>query len=190
MAYTQQQATDAIAALDLDNLSSSQIENELKNIISQLSVEQKAEFNVGSNAKTVLYSNYDVSDFLNDPNVRLLDKTEAYDFLINIRNNDALIAALTKAYGVTPDFDDYNSPAGQFIGGIDGDPRTPGAWDTISRNFVKAGSGEVLFLVDENAKMERVFFQTEWATIQEFRNYNKINGVSANILSYLSKHGL
>ena len=33
--------TDAIAALDLDNLTSSQIENELKSIISQLSVEQK-----------------------------------------------------------------------------------------------------------------------------------------------------
>ena len=63
MSYTKQQATDAIAALDLDNLTSSQIENELKNIISQLSVEQKAEFNVVSNAKTVLYSKYDVGNF-------------------------------------------------------------------------------------------------------------------------------
>jgi hypothetical protein len=61
MAYTAQQATDAIAALDLDNLTASQIENELKSIISQLSVEQKAEYGVSSNAKTVLYSGYDVS---------------------------------------------------------------------------------------------------------------------------------
>ena len=138
---------------------------------------------IGAYAKTVLYSKYDVSGFLNDSNVRLLDKTEAFDFLDDVENNQALIEALEKAYGEIPDFDDYDSPAGQFIGGIDGTPRTPGAWDTISRNFVKAGSGEVLFLVDENAKMERVFFQTEWDTIQEFRNYNKINGVSAN--SYL-----
>ena len=36
MAYTAKQATDAIVALDLDSLTSSQIENELKSIISQL----------------------------------------------------------------------------------------------------------------------------------------------------------
>ena len=59
MAYTAQQATDAIEALNLDNLTPSQIENELKSIISQLSVEQKAEFNVDPNAKTILYSGMD-----------------------------------------------------------------------------------------------------------------------------------
>ena len=159
-------------------------EAELSRIISELDV---TDTKASAGAKTVLYSRINpdtVANLAADSSNRMLNNTEAYEFLDKIQENINFRDAWFKIFGEYPKWtDDYTSKADIFIGGIGGNPRTPGAWDTISRNFVKAGSGEVLFLVGENATMERVFFQTEWSAVQEFRNYSKINGVPAN--SYL-----
>ncbi len=157
-------------------------EEELRRIISELDV---TDTQASAGAKTILYSSIDrtvIADLAQDSSNRMLNNTAAYDFLNTIQNNANFRDSWEKVFGEVPEWtDDYSSKADKFIGGIDGDPRIPGAWDTISKNFAKTGSGEVLFLVGENANIERVFFQTEWETIKETGNYSKINGVNTNI---------
>ena len=133
--------------------------------------------NVG--AKTILYSGYDVSDLVGDPNNRMLNNTEAYQFLYDKdtrQPNAKLLEALREIYGPDINLNDYNSPAGQFLGGIDGDPRTPGAWDTISKKFVSETEGEVTTLVGEKAGTDRVFFQTELDALKNNPDVTSING--------------
>ena len=194
MTYTAEQATDAIANLDLDRLSPKQIEEALKSIINQLDT---TPLNTTNSATTVLYSGASVDDIVDNPDFRLLNNTEAYSFLNDVKNNKPLINALEKIHGIEPDFDKWTSQAGIFIGGDDRVmPRDKGAWDTISANFVHGAEGNVITNIGENAGANRVFLQTELPAIRENPNithidgiekqtlFNKLNFVNLNNLSY------
>jgi hypothetical protein len=178
--YTAEQATDAIADLDLDKLSPKEVEQELKSIIKQLDI---TPLNTINSATTVLYSASSVDDIAKNDNFRILNNTEAYEFLNDIRNNQPLKDALDKVYGETPNFDKWTSSAGIFIGGDDSTmPRVGGAWDTISANFVHGAEGNVITNIGENAHMDRVFFQTELPAIKENSKITYIDDIDKSML--------
>ena len=178
--YSAKQATDAIASLDLDALSPKEIEASLKNIISQLDT---TPFNTSNSATTVLYSGTSVEDIKDNPKFRVLDNTEAYKFLMGIEDNRPLMNALEKAYGEKPDFRDWTSKAGIFIGGDDRvTPRVGGAWDWVSANFVQEAQGNVVTKVGEGAGVNRVFFGTEIPGAKANPNITHIDHVEKDTL--------
>ena len=79
------------------------------------------------------------------PNIRIINKTEAYKFLEDVRLGKTEIGSVwEKLYGYTPDFKNYTSREGILLGGLDSEydksgklvkPKTEGAWDIVSRNF-------------------------------------------------------
>jgi len=178
--YSAKQATDAIASLDLDALSPKEIEASLKDIISQLDT---TPFNTSNSATTVLYSGTSVEDIKDNPKFRVLDNTEAYKFLMEIEDNRPLMNALEKAYGEKPDFRDWTSKAGIFIGGDDRvTPRVGGAWDWVSANFVYDAQGNVVTKVGEGAGVNRVFFGTEIPGAKANPNITHIDHVEKQAL--------
>jgi len=68
MSYTADQATDAIADLDINTLSPKEIEQELKSIINQLDITPQ---NTNNRAATV-------NDIVDNPNFHLLNNTFIY----------------------------------------------------------------------------------------------------------------
>ena len=180
--YTAEQATDAIAKLDLDKLSPKELEEELKSIIKDLDT---TPYNTTNRATTVLYSASSVDDIEKNDNFRILNNTEAYNFLEQkaLEKNKPLIHALYKAYGETPNFDNWTSQAGIFIGGDDSTmPRVGGAWDTISENFVHGAEGNVVTNIGDNAKVNRVFFQTELPAVKANDKITHINDIDKSML--------
>jgi len=172
MALTAQGAKDAILALG-DNIT----EKNLRAIINDLDISAQG-------SKTVLYSSAShlADGMKNDANIRILDKTEASKFLNGLYDgtNVEMTEALKELYDETPDFSENAAgvnKANIFISGIDGDPRVEGAWDTVSRNFVKATKGEVVLLVGEGALKERVLFQTEYPALLKNGDVTAINGI-------------
>ncbi len=137
----------------------------LNNIINQLSVD------AGGGKTTVLYSAAEdlTKGLVDNPDVRILDKIQASKFLIQAKElsgdgkSNSFTDALTILYNEEPDleFSGANTnKANIFVNGIDGDPRTPGAWDTISKNFVEAGSGDIdnikiLQVINNDGKIDR-----------------------------------
>ena len=182
MPYTAEQATDAIANLDLNALSPKQIEQELKSIINQLDT---TPLNTTNSATTVLYSDASVDDIVNNPNFRLLNNTEAYNFLDRkaLEENKPLIDALEKIHGEEPNFRNWTSQAGIFIGGDDSIfPREKGAWDTISANFVHGAEGNVITNIGENAGANGIFMQTELPAVRENPKVTHIDGIEKQAL--------
>jgi len=177
MAYTAKEAKHEIAKLDLNALSPKEVEQELKSIINQLDT---TPLNTNNRATTVLYSASSVNDIVDNPDFRLLNNTEAYKFLEQkfLEKNEPLIDALDKVYGIEPDFDKWTSQAGIFIGGDDQvSPRMGGAWDTISSNFVQGAEGNVIMNIGEDAKVNRVFFQTELPAVRDNPNITHVDGI-------------
>ncbi|MCD8213317.1 MAG: calcium-binding protein, partial [Campylobacter sp.] len=175
MSYTEKQANAELRKIAEGKLPATKAE--LTRIIENLSVET-------SGQKTVLYSGMNMNEIeklAKDPKLRMLNNTEAYQFVNKLKSNKAFIDAWGKITGDTkPNFDDYNSQVGKFIGGEDpanGKPRKMGAWDIISKNFAKETNGEVVALIGKNAKVGRVFFQTEFEALKHNSNVTKINGV-------------
>ena len=182
MAYTAEQATDAIANLDLNTLSPKQIEEALKSIINQLDT---TPLNTTNSATTVLYSGASVDGIVDNPDFRLLNNTEAYKFLDydSLVDNKPLIKALTKIHGETPDFKNWTSQAGIFIGGDDSIfPRDKGAWDTISANFAKGAEGNVITNIGENAGANGIFMQTELPAVRENDKITHMDGIEKQTL--------
>ena len=176
MVYTAEQATDAIADLDLNTLLPEEVEQEVKNIINQLDT---TALNTSS-TNTVLYSEASVDDIVDNPNYRLIKNTEAYKFLNHdsLQDNEPLNDALEKAYGDRPDFDQWTSQAGKFIGGDDSiTPRIRGAWDTVSANFVQGAEGNVITKIGDNASINSIFFQTELESVGANPNITHIDGI-------------
>lgn len=101
--------------------------DELNKIISDLDVtDTKADVN----AKTILYSAMDEDTLTNlakDSKNRMLNNTEAFKFLDKINENDTFAKAWKKITGSEPDWDpvNYSGEVDKFIGGVDGNPRTP-----------------------------------------------------------------
>lgn len=144
------------AELKIDELLSQNLSvDELK---SRLVSEVLEKLDVSANgSKTILYSGMDkttIGNLAKDSNNRMLNNTEAFKFLEDKDTGNPNAKLLKALKVIFPDSNplDYDSPAGQFLGGIDGDPRTPGAWDTISRNFAASASGDVVILVGENGE--------------------------------------
>ena len=75
MSYTADQATDAIADLDINTLSPKEVEQELKSIINQLDT---TPLNTTNRATTVLYSASSVNDIVDNPDFRLINNTFIY----------------------------------------------------------------------------------------------------------------
>lgn len=140
MGYTVEEAN--IELQKIINGESPATEAELKRIISELDV---TDTKANAGAKTVLYSGIEkdvIADLAHDSSNRMLNNTSAFEFLDTIKTNENFEYAWIKVFGEAPEWaNDYSSKADIFIGGINGNPRTPGAWDTISRNFAKADSG-------------------------------------------------
>lgn len=158
-------------------MSGEPLENELKRIINELDVTDTSAI---ADAKTILYSGMDkdtVSKLANNPKNRILDNTDASKFL-NIDENKTLQDTLEKIYPDS-DWNTRGTEANNFLNGVDGNPRTPGAWDTISENFVANTKGDVITLIGNDASPERVFFQTELDTIRNTNNLEitSINGI-------------
>ena len=142
MGYTVDQANEELKKII--NGERPATKEELKKIIANLDVSDNF---ANADAKTVLYSGYNVENLENNRNIRLLNHTEAYEFLNNITRNEKFKDAWIKITGEVideTDFENYNSEVGKFIGGVDGNPRVEGAWDTVSRNFAEATEGEVI----------------------------------------------
>jgi len=179
MALTIEQANNQIQNL-IDN--NRVTESSLKNIINQLDTY------AGDGKKTILYSG--VGNLLDgmdsDPNVRILDNTQASKFLTQAKelNKDGktnpFLDALEIIYDEPADLQSSGGKSGNkaniFVNGIDGNPRTKGAWDTISENFVKKAVGEIDVYTGTKASPKRVYFQTEWEAIQNNAKITKING--------------
>ena len=106
-----------------------------------------------SEAVSIVRASDIVNDLKNNPDIRLIDKTEASAFL----SNPALDDILFKIFGD----DRYNvgSKSNQFLFGeiIDGVRQPNGAWDIISQRFVAETTGEVRLLVGMNTDPTRVF---------------------------------
>ncbi|XPV69494.1 MAG: calcium-binding protein [Halarcobacter sp.] len=146
--------------------------------------------------KTILYSGYNLNDskdkaildaLINDPNNRILDKTDASRFLNEALNDTSEVYnEFKRILGDEPDI--YGSNANEFLFGkydADGKRLSKGAWDTISENFVKkAPSGSELDIyVNKNAKPDRVFFATEWEVVKDSNKFTKINGFDRSIMT-------
>ncbi|WP_297896771.1 hypothetical protein, partial [uncultured Campylobacter sp.] len=186
MGYTKDQADVELRKIVEGKLPTTKAE--LTRIIENLSVE-------ASGQKTVLYSGMNMNEIdklAKDPKLRMLNNTEAYKFVSTLKENKYFIKAWEKITGErNPNFDDYNSPVGKFIGGedpVDGKPRKAGAWDIISKNFVKTTKGgEIVALVGNNASTGRVFYQTELPELLKNKNITKINGMDkAELVSKLN----
>ncbi|BBV65566.1 TPA: hypothetical protein N2N50_004155 [Kluyvera ascorbata] len=106
-----------------------------------------------SEAVSIVRASDIVNDLKNNPDIRLIDKTEASAFL----SNPALDDILFQIFGD----DRYNvgSKSNQFLFGeiIDGVRQPNGAWDIISQRFVAETTGEVRLLVGMNTDPTRVF---------------------------------
>ena len=176
MGYTVEQANAELRKIVEGKLPATKAE--LTRIIENLSVET-------SGQKTVLYSGMDMNEIdklTKDPKLRILNNTEAYKFLDKIQDNKDFADAWKKITGEkNPNFDNHSSPVGKFIGGedpVNGKPRKMGAWDIISKNFVKTTKGgEIVALVGNNAGTGRVFYQTELPELLKNENITKINGM-------------
>ena len=120
------------------------------------------------------------------PNIRIINKTEAYKFLANINNDNVVFKKIWKNfYGYEPNLKNYTSREGILLGGLDSEydksdklvkPKTEGAWDIVSRNFVQTAKGETVIILGDDAKTQRVFFRTELPELLKNKNITKING--------------
>ena len=137
---------------------------------------------------TVLYSSANKAAEIatKSPNIRILNKTEAYKFLMKIEKNENFSEAWEKLYGYAPDTRNYTSREGILLGGLDSEydksgklvkPKTEGAWDIVSRNFVQTAKGETVIILGDDAKTQRVFFRTELPGLLKNKNITKINGM-------------
>ena len=143
---------------------------EFKALINELNVEVKGK---NPTAQTLLYSGEiikedthvntsDIASKVSDnPNMRLIDNTEADRFLASIyvdkeshpdfKMGKDLAGKLSKVFGGnplergTPSNTYYNQPNG-------------GAWDKVSENFVQNSKGEVVTLIGDTAAPDRIFF--------------------------------
>ena len=121
------------------------------------------------------------------PNIRIINKTEAYKFLANINNDNVVFKKIWKNfYGYEPNLKNYTSREGILLGGLDSEydksdklvkPKTEGAWDIVSRNFVQTAKGETVIILGDDAKTQRVFFRTELPELLKNKNITKINGM-------------
>ena len=106
-----------------------------------------------SEAVSIVRASDIVNDLKNNPDIRLIDKTEASAFLSNPELDDILF----HIFG--DDRDDIGSKSNQFLYSeiIDGVRQPNGAWDIISQRFVAETTGEVRLLVGMNTDPTRVF---------------------------------
>ena len=138
---------------------------------------------------TVLYSSANEAAEIatKSPNIRIINKTEAFEFLMEIDKNENFSEAWEKLYGYAPNTKNYTSREGILLGGLDSEydksdklvkPKTEGAWDIVSRNFVQTAKGETVIILGDDAKMQRVFFRTELPELLKNKNITKINGMN------------
>ncbi len=135
------------AQIRLSNIATGDTES-LRNLINELSVE-------ASGNKTILYSGMgeDFSKTLsNNPDIRIIDNTQAFRFLKKIEDAESEIQNQFKRILGTQNFD-RGTPANQFLYGADGNPRTQGAWGIISKNFVEAGSGDLFIYAGDKKRL-------------------------------------
>ena len=150
---------------------------------------------------TVLYSSANEAAEIatKSPNIRIINKTEAYKFLMSLeKNNKNFNEAWKKLYGYAPDLSKRSSKVGILIGGINSEydksdklvkPKTEGAWDIVSRNFVQTAKGETVIILGDDAKTQRVFFRTELPELLKNKNITKINGMNkADFASKLNSY--
>ncbi len=83
--------------------------DELNKIFSNLDV---TDVNGNTNAKTILYSGMGSSfseSLVNNPDVRILNNTQAFEFLEGLKRNEIFAEAWIKITGVKPDWqNDYS----------------------------------------------------------------------------------
>ena len=150
-------------------LSTVETKADLINIFQEISIESRGSI---EGAKTVLYSGMDgakIALLTSDPNIRILDKTDAAKFL-DIKLNEDFVYALTKVFEKdNPDFifekeiKNRNSALNKFLYSTE----EGSAWNTISKRFVTATEGEVVTLIGKKASPNRIFFQTELEALKE-----------------------
>ncbi|WP_299086275.1 calcium-binding protein, partial [uncultured Campylobacter sp.] len=149
---------------------------------------------------TVLYSSANEAAEIatKSPNIRIINKTEAFEFLMEIDKNKNFSRAWKKLYGYAPNTKNYTSREGILLGGLDSEydksdklvkPKTEGAWDIVSRNFVQTAKGETVIILGDDAKTQRVFFRTELPELLKNKNITKINGMNkADFASKLNSY--
>jgi len=162
---------------------------ELKTLIDNLSVEIEGKT---PRAQTVLYSGAIIKDntrintsdiaseLSNNPNLRLINNTEADRFLASIYIKDEshpdfkmgedLREVLEKQFGGNPL--QRGTPSNTYYNQANG-----GAWDKVSENFVQNSKGEVITLIGDNASPDRIFFQTELEAVRANPNITHIDGI-------------
>jgi Ca2+-binding RTX toxin-like protein len=184
MSITAETANELLSGIDTAE--------KLRDLISQLDV-------TGSGDVTVLYSGGDsweiVSTLVDQgENIRIVDRTEAADFL-DIDTNDALLEKLDDIFpGSDPE--ERGSAANRFLFGdaeYENGERVPGtrqpnaAWDIVSQNFVEATSGEVRTLLDGSA-YDGTFAQVEVPALLNNNSITRVEGIPLNELVDLNSH--
>ena len=94
-----------------------------------------------------------VNGLKDNPDIRLIDKTKASEFMESKAFKDTLLSIFAdNPYKI-------GSKSNQFLFGeiIDGVRQPNGAWDIISQRFVAETTGEVRLLVGMNTDPTRVF---------------------------------
>ena len=142
-----------------------------------------------------------ITQLKKDPNLRILDNTEAFKFLDVMpdksgnTNNLKLYEKLEELFG---DYPDYNpalvtqSQANQFLFGTDASGKrvADGAFDIVSKNFVDGATGDVIALAPF-ANGGQVFGASELPALLSNTNVTQINGIpKSELLAALQQDGI
>ena len=171
---------------------------ELRELINQLDTRTHGKVTILYSASvngSTLHTMDAIAHLKQNPDLRVLDNTEAFKFLDclpdsknnNHINNPALRDKIIELYGEKPENWRDNTRANQFLFGeqklIDGKSyRMPnGAFDVVSANFARGGKGHAVALVGF-AEQDRVFGATELPTSLKESGFTHVNGIPTETL--------
>jgi len=167
MIFNEEAALKEIAAIrkltDIDT-----VKQRMKNLVDNLDIS-------ASGTKTVLYSGLEkgkkITDYVNG-DIRLLDNTDASKVLGSLEFKDLVKEAIGGL--------ERGEPGNKYLFDAQG-----GAWDTISKDFVKNTTGEVDVYIGTSGSADRTFFKTEWEAIQKNGNITSINDIGRSSALYV-----
>ena len=159
-------------------LNSISSEEQLRDLISQLDVSATGDVTIlysGDVTDTIRSSDIINSMINSGQSVRVIDNTQAYDFL-QVQTNQTLNDTLVRIFGDNPRL--RGTRANQFLFGTrdaNGVRSPDGAWDIVSSNFARETTGPVRAIVP-NAPSDGVFALTELNTLLDESGFTELDG--------------
>lgn len=168
-------------------------EEDLREIVRRLDVSADGKLTIlysGKAAEDVWSTDIIKGLLESDEDIRVLDKTQAFQFLDIYSADNAnhrLVDALERIYGTNPR--ESGTSANQFLfGKIDQDgKRVPnGAWDIVSAKFASTTVGEVR-TITSYAQPDRVFGATELPRVLANERVTIVEGIDRSRLAALQE---